>query len=92
MTYPTVLVDVDQVRIEHLIVVDDGVVVKVCGILAPDDHPGWSCRTWHFNYSLVKAAAGIDDLGTLDVPDGSTVECVRTADWLASRHPSAVTR
>ncbi|MFB4275816.1 hypothetical protein ACBJ59_11025 [Nonomuraea sp. MTCD27] len=91
MTLPTVPVDVDKVRPDHLAVVD-GYTAKILKAVPPVTFDnGFSCSNYHFNYVLIDVPPpGVDDLGTLDVPAGGTVECVRKADWLASRRATAL--
>lgn len=86
---PTVPVDVDKVSDRHLIAVN-GVTAKVLRVAPPKTDGNFRCPNYHFVYVLLDPPPpDVDDLGSLDVAAGGTVDCVRYADWLASRNGGA---
>jgi hypothetical protein len=80
---PTVPVDVDKVRIGHL-VASDGLIVKVARTYSPA--PG---ELLFFGKTICRAP-GTPSVGVVRARVGETVQCARVADWLAALAGEAI--
>lgn len=82
---PTVPVDADKVTDRHFIAVD-GYTARIYRISPPLTAGDPIVLHWTI---IDPAPANQKDIGKLRVPVDGTVDCVRHADWLASRNGGA---